>query len=165
MRNRMVFILGAIILLFLALYLVVDYKNKQTIEKAGNPYGKERLKQETIDQLDDPLYQNQIIPDDLAEKLSNEEDVVVYFYSPVCSFCLETTPILVPLAEELNIDMKKLNLYEFPEEKDTYNITGTPTLIYYQDGKEVDRVIGAEPKEVFQNFFETYVLNNHSDEN
>src|SRR5690625_7352764 len=102
----MLMILGSIVILFVALYFVVDYKNKQTLEYAGNPYGKAELKQETIDQLDNPLYQNQIIPKDLDQKLSDKEDLFVYFYSPVCVYCLETTPILVHLAEELGVDLK-----------------------------------------------------------
>src|SRR5690625_2441160 len=154
----MLMILGAIIILFVALYVVVDYKNKQTIDHAGNPYGKDNLKQETIDQLDDPLYQNQIIPKDLDDKLTNKEDVVVYFYSPVCVYCLETTPMLVPLAEELGIDIKKFNLYEFQDQKEKYNITGTPTLVYYENGEEVDRVNGAQSEEMFRSFFEEYGL-------
>src|SRR5690625_1395049 len=156
----MLIILGVIIVLFVALYVAVDYQNKQTIEHAGNPYGKDQLKQETIDQLDDPLYQNQIIPEDLDKKLANKEDVFVYFYSPVCIYCLETTPILVPLAEELDIDVKKLNLYEFAEQKNTYHIEGTPTLVYYENGEEVDRVNGAQTEEMFRAFFEEYVLDN-----
>jgi len=158
MRNRMLIILGVVIVLFVALYVVVDYKNKQTIEHAGNPYGKDNLKQETIDQLDDPLYQNQIIPKDLDEKLANKEDLVVYFYSPVCVYCLETTPILVPLSEELGVDVKKFNLYEFQDYKHQYNITGTPTLVYYENGEEVERLEGAQSEEIFQDFFEEYVL-------
>jgi len=154
----MLMILGAIIILFVALYVVVDYKNKQTIDHAGNPYGKDNLKQETIDQLDDPLYQNQIIPKDLDDKLTNKEDVVVYFYSPVCVYCLETTPMLVSLAEELGIDIKKFNLYEFQDQKEKYNITGTPTLVYYENGEEVDRVNGAQSEEMFRSFFEEYGL-------
>ena|SRR5690625_142936 len=156
MRNKMLIILGVVIVLFVALYVLVDYQNKQTIKQTGNPYGKDQLKQETIDQLDDPLYQNQIVPNDLAEKLENEEDVFLYFYSPTCPYCLEVTPVLVPLAEELNIDVKKLNLYEFEQEKHTYDIKGVPTLVYYENGQEVDRISGAQPEEVFRSFFETY---------
>lgn len=156
MRNRMFLILGSIIILFIALYIVVDYKNKKTISHAGNPYGKEHLKQETIDQLDDPLYQNQITPDDLEDKLKNEEDLFVYFYSPICVYCLETTPILVPLTEEFDIDMKKFNLYEFEQYKTDYDITGTPTLVYYEKGEELARVQGAESESVFRDFFEDH---------
>src|SRR5699024_4337253 len=79
---------------------------------------KENLKQETIDQIDDPLYGNQIVPEDLNEKIASGEAVTVYFYSPRCVYCQRTTPVLVPLTEELNIDMKKLNLLEFKDEWD-----------------------------------------------
>lgn len=154
----MFIILGSIIILFVALYIVVDYKNKQALELAGNLYGKDQLKQETIDQLDNPLYQNQITSKNLDEKLASQEDVVVYFYSPVCIYCVETTPILVPLAEELGIDVKMLNLYEFQDQQKKYNIQGTPTLIYFANGKEVDRVYGKQTKEIFSAFFEEYGL-------
>lgn len=161
MRNKMLIILGVVIVLFGGLYFLVDYKNKQTIENNGNPYGKDRLHQETIDQLNDPLYQNQMTPDELAEMLENEEDVTVYYYSPICVYCLKTTPVLVPLAEEMDVDLKKINLLEFGTNsfKKAYNITGTPTLVHYKNGKEVDRVNGEQPKSLFKSFFEEYVVN------
>lgn len=161
MRNKMLIILGVVIVLFGGLYFLVDYKNKQTIESNGNPYGKDRLHQETIDQLNDPLYQNQMTPDELAEMLENEEDVTVYYYSPICVYCLKTTPVLVPLAEEMDVDLKKINLLEFGTNsfKKAYNITGTPTLVHYKNGKEIDRVNGEQPKSLFKSFFEEYVVN------
>lgn len=154
----MIAIIGAIVVLFGALYFVIDYKNKSAIESSGNPYGKDKLYQETIDQLDDPLYQNQITPDDLSEKIENGEDVTVYFYSPTCVHCQKTTPILVPVTEDLDVDMKKLNLLEFEEEWDTYDIEGTPTLVHYKDGEEVARISGEQPEDTFVSFFNDNVL-------
>src|SRR5699024_11690109 len=122
-------------------------KNKQAIDASDNPYGKDRLHQETIDQLDDPLYQNQITPDALAEKLDAEEDVTVYFYSPTCIHCQRTTPVLVPLAEEIGVDIKKMNLLEFEDEWNTYDIEGKPTLIHFSDGEEKDRMSGEQSEE------------------
>ena len=73
-----------IIALFAAIAFINNTQNKQKAE--GNPYNKENLKQSTIDQLDDPNYQNLILPDELAEDLKNKEDKTVYFYSPrMCS--------------------------------------------------------------------------------
>lgn len=158
MKNKMFIILGSIIVLFIALYFVVDYKNKQAIDISGNPYGKDELKQETIDQLDDPMYQNQITPDVLEEKLANGEDMTVYFYSPTCIHCQRATPILVPLAEELNVDIKKLNLLEFEDEWATYDIEGTPTLVHYVDGEEVERISGEQSEEVFRSFLTDHVV-------
>lgn len=158
MKNRMLLILGVVIILFGALYFANTYKNNQAIEDNNNPYGKNSLEQETIDQLDDPLYQNQLTPDALAKKLSNKEDATIYFYSPTCVFCQKTTPVLVPIVEDLDVNLEKLNLLEFPDEWDTYGIEGTPTVIHYKDGKEVSRISGQKPEEEFVRFFNEFVL-------
>ncbi|MDC3417258.1 thioredoxin family protein [Aquibacillus salsiterrae] len=122
------------------------------------PYNKETVDQATIDQLDDPLYQNQILPDELSSKLENGEEVTIYFYSPTCIYCQKTTPILVPITDDLGVNMKKLNLLEFPAEWDTYDIEGTPTLVHFDGGEEAARITGAQPKEKFEDFFNTNVL-------
>src|SRR5690625_1119133 len=159
MRNKMLLIVGVLAVLFVALYFVNDYKNKRTLEATDNPYGKEPLQQETIDLMDDTLYQNIIVPDDLDAKLEDGEDVTVYYFSPTCVFCQKTTPVVVPLAEELDVDLKKLNLLEF-DKMDYYDIEGTPTIIHYENGKEVARIVGEQPEEEFRSFFEQYVVKN-----
>ncbi len=148
----MLIIVLVIVVLFGALYFVVSTKNKQASE--DNPFGKDKLDPATIAQLDDPNYGNQILPEELGEKLANKEDLTVYYYSPKCSFCVNTTPILVPIAEELNIDMKKYNLLEFEKAE----IESTPTLIHYENGEEVARVVGQKPEEEFRAFFNEYVV-------
>lgn len=159
MKNKMLIIIGSIIVLFGALYFVVDAKNKQTIGESDNPYGTTKLKQSTIDILDDPLYQNQIIPGDLKDEIEGGSETTVYFFSPECEYCKITTPVLVPLTEELDIDMKKLNLLEFGNEMNAYNITGTPTVVHYEDGEEVARINGARSEEEFRVFLNEYVVN------
>lgn len=158
MKNKMLIIVGVIVLLFAGLYFVNNYKNKQAVEDNENPYGKDSLKQETIDQLDDPLYQNIIVPEDLDAKLANGEDITVYYYSPTCVYCQKTTPVVVPIAEELGVDLKKMNLLEF-DKMDYYHIEGTPTIIHYENGEEVSRIVGEQPEENFRSFFEEYVIN------
>lgn len=157
MRNKMVMIVGAIVILFVALYFVNDYKNKKALDVANNPYKKDTLRQETIDQLNDPLYGNIIVPDDLDAMLEAEEDVTVYYYSPTCVYCQQTTPIIVPITEELGVDMKKMNLLEFDKMK-YYDIEGTPTVIHYEKGVEVGRLSGAHSAEEYRSFFDEYVL-------
>lgn len=156
MRNKMIIILLVVVLLFGGLIALNQFKNKKAVS-GNNPYGKETLHQETIDQLDDPLYDNIIIPEDLDKMLEDGEDVTVYYYSPTCVYCLRTTPVLVPITEELGIDMKKMNLLEF-DMKDHYDVEGTPTLIHYKDGEEVGRLTGQKEDEEYYEFFEQYVL-------
>lgn len=158
MGKKMTGILVVIVVLIIALFFVVQYQNKQALSDVDNPYGTEDLDQATIDQLDDPNYGNQIMPDELEEKINNGEEVTVYFYSPTCVYCQNTTPYLVPLAEENGIDMKKFNLLEFGEEGVPYRIESTPTLVHFEEGEEVARIVGQRSEEEFQSFFDEYIL-------
>ncbi|WP_400164149.1 thioredoxin family protein [Brevibacillus sp. TJ4] len=136
--------------LLIAAIVYSDISNRE--KAAGNPYGKATLHPATLEQLNDPLYDNLIMPEELQTRLANEEDLFVYFYSPICEHCLATTPVLVPLADELGIDLKKHNVLEFSSSWDTYQIEFTPTLVHYVDGKEVDRIVGGQDESVFRSW-------------
>lgn len=145
---------GIIILLFGALALVTNMSQAQLVE--GNPYGKNKLHPETIKLLKDPLYDNIILPEELEEELAQKEDLFVYFFQSTCPACKETTPVLVPVAEELGIDLKKYNLLEFTQGWDDYQIEFTPTVVYFHQGKEIDRVTGFHTAEEFTAWFKQH---------
>ncbi|MGE5703942.1 MAG: thioredoxin family protein [Clostridia bacterium] len=150
MKKLLIF-LGVVLVLFIGGMVYSDMSSKEAA--AGNPYGKEKLNPATLAQLNDPLYDNQILPEQLKEKIANKEDLYVYFYSPVCEHCQRTTPVLVPMSKELGIDMKKHNVLEFAESWDEYKITGTPTLIHFKGGQEVGRIEGENSNDDFKNWF------------
>jgi thiol-disulfide isomerase/thioredoxin len=159
MQKKVLIFIGVVVLLFGALIFVVTYQNNQALEDNDNPYGTTDLEQPTVDLLGDPNYDNIIQPEDLNEQVDSGEEVTVYFFSPTCQFCMETTPYLKPLAEENGIDMKQFNLLEFGQEGNRYAIESTPTLIHYEDGEEVARIVGQRSEEEFQSFFDEYVHN------
>lgn len=127
-----------------------DISNRE--KAAGNPYGKATLHPATLEQLNDPLYDNLIMPDELQKRLHNQEELFVYFYSPLCEHCLATTPVLVPIADEVGIDLKKHNLLEFTSSWDEYKIEFTPTLVHFKDGKEVARMVGGQDASVWRSW-------------
>ncbi|MBD8036477.1 MULTISPECIES: thioredoxin family protein [Solibacillus] len=150
-------IVGAVIvLLFAGIIILTNMKNSEKLE--DNPYGTKNLKQSTIDLLDDENYQNIILPDALAKKIESGEGVVGYFFSPECSHCKNYTPKLMPIADEMDIQVDQLNILEYTNEWDTYNITATPTLIYFENGEEVARLEGDAPNETTRQFFNDVVL-------
>ncbi len=108
----------------------------------STPYGDKRLNPATAELLNDPLYQNIILPDELAQRLARKEEVYVYFFSPLCPHCKSTTPVVVPIAKELGIDLKMYNVLEFEQGWTDYNIKGTPTIVHFVDGEEKDRLVG-----------------------
>ena len=150
-------IVGAVIvLLFAGIIVLTNMKNADKLE--DNPYGTDDLKQSTIDLLDDENYQNIILPDALADKIASGEGVVGYFFSPECSHCKNYTPKMMPIAKELDIQVDQLNVLEYGEGFDTYAITATPTMIYFENGVEIARLEGDAPDETTRQFFNDVVL-------
>lgn len=138
--KKLIIYLSIIVALFGGLYVL----NVVAKGSTDNPYGirEGNLSPLTRAQFDDPHYQNIILPEQLESKLDEKGSGFVFFFKPDCPHCKATVPLLMPIVDELNIDMPMYNLLEFPEGWSDYNLDSTPTLVYYQDGKEIDRKVG-----------------------
>ena len=147
---------GIIVAVFVLIFVLNSQKNKDAL--ANNPYDTDDLEQSTIDLIDDPNYQNIILPEELEKQIATGEPVTAYFFSPECVHCKEMTPRLTPLAEKNDIEIVKYNVLEYEKGWNDYRIEATPTMIYFEDGKEVKRVTGAIPNEQIQGFFDQVVL-------
>ncbi|CAG9621780.1 thioredoxin family protein [Sutcliffiella rhizosphaerae] len=152
--KKLLVIVGVITAIFIALVVVTNIQQTQNAE--GNPFGKSKLHPETVKQLEDPLYQNVITPDQLEEELDAGETKTIYFYSSTCPACKQTSPVVVPMAEDMGIDLQMYNLQEFQEGWDVYNIESTPTFIHFENGQEVDRLVNYHKDHtVFSDWFES----------
>lgn len=147
-----------IVVLFAIVIFLTNVSNNKKVSSENNAYGDKELQQQTIDQLDDENYQNIMLPDELEKKIAAGEDVNAYFFSPDCVHCQAFTPVLMPIADELGIDIAQLNVLEYPELWDKYNVEYTPTFIRFEDGKEVNRFVGALKEEDLRAFFDAEVL-------
>ncbi|RST59155.1 thioredoxin [Siminovitchia terrae] len=143
--KKLIIFLVVIIALFAGIAGLTKWQ--QTKQSEGNVYQKEELKPSTIALLDDPLYQNIILPDELKKKLDKKEDVTVYFFSPECSHCMNTTPELIPAAKKVGVDVYQFNLLEFDVEGAPYKIKSTPTLMHFKAGEEYARLVGAHTQD------------------
>ncbi len=156
MKKVLLFV-GIIVALFVAIAVITTMQNNQKTE--GNPFEKDKLAPETIALLDDPNYENVILPAELEEKLNAGEDVTVYFYASNCIHCKNTTPVVAPLAKDLGIDLVQYNVLEFQQGWDKYGIQATPTIVHFKDGESVARIEGSQPEDVFESWFQEHVLN------
>jgi thioredoxin 2 len=95
--------------------------------------------------------QPEIVTDaDFAEKVERSPvPVLVDMWAPWCGPCRMIAPIIEQLANELagRVRVAKLNTDENPRTQARFGVRSVPTLLVLKDGREVDRLVGALPKQ------------------
>ncbi|MCD2138992.1 thioredoxin family protein [Salinicoccus halitifaciens] len=149
MGNKIFYgIIAAIVVAFIAIFIVMNNNSSEPDQLSDSGYypytdmEPEALSGPTIDALDNEDYHYNQTPAEVAGAIEDGDGQYVYFWSPTCPHCLEATPLLVDAFEQADEDLIQLNVLEYEEPWSTYELEATPTLIYFEDGEEVERITG-----------------------
>jgi thioredoxin 1 len=84
-----------------------------------------------------------------ADVLKSSTPTLVDFWAPWCGPCKSIAPVLEELAKEFGGKLKvtKMNVDDNPRTPSSYNVRGIPNLVIFKDGKVVEQIVGAVPKE------------------
>ena len=87
-----------------------------------------------------------------AEVLNSDHPVLVDFWAAWCGPCRVMNPIINNLAEKYAdiVTIAKADIDETEEIASQYNIKAIPTILIFQNGKEVERIPGLVTQEVLE---------------
>jgi thioredoxin len=91
--------------------------------------------------------------------VSANELLVVDFWAPWCGPCRMVGPIIEALSAEYTgkTAFGKMNVDENQEVPSSFGIMSIPTIIIFNHGKEVERLVGAYPKAHIEAMIKRYL--------
>ena len=88
------------------------------------------------------------------EVMNSDKPVLLDFWAPWCVPCRMVVPIIEEIASEhADIKVGKINVDEQPELANKFGIMSIPTLVVMKNGKIIQQVSGARPKNAILQMF------------
>ncbi|WP_442604202.1 thioredoxin [Paenibacillus sp. KN14-4R] len=100
----------------------------------------------------------QVTNDTFKESIRKTGITLVDFSAPWCPPCKVLLPILEELGQEnrTNVSILKVNCDDQPELASEYQVMSMPTVIVFQNGVPVEKLVGLRPKSVYQSLIMQY---------
>lgn len=96
----------------------------------------------------------EILDDNNFEKVTKSGVTVVDFFAEWCGPCKTIAPVLEEVAKDLSgkIQFGKLDIDKSHLTAKEHHVTSVPTLILYNDGEEVNRLVGLRDAAAIKDF-------------
>jgi len=88
--------------------------------------------------------------------LQSDKPVVLDFHATWCGPCKRLAPILTELEDEYGdkIDFYRIDVDKAGQLAAEHQVRGVPTLVFYIDGQQVERLVGGAPKHVLAQYLD-----------
>ena len=92
-----------------------------------------------------------------TEVMNSDKPVLLDFWAPWCGPCRMVGPVIDEIAEETtDVKVGKVNVDNDPELAASFGAMSIPLLVVVKDGKAVDHMLGAHPKDAILEMLAPY---------
>ena len=97
-----------------------------------------------------------ITSENFEQEIANsKQKIIVDFYADWCSPCQTMSPVIDEIAKEnSSIKVGKVNIDEYEDLAEKYNVISIPTIIVFKDGQICKKFVGVTNKESILNVVE-----------
>ena len=94
-----------------------------------------------------------------GEIVNSDVPVLVDFWAPWCGPCRMLAPVIEEIAQEYEGKVKvcKVNVDQEGELASMNAIVSIPTVILFKDGKQVGKLVGANPFDDYEDLIEKFI--------
>ena len=82
----------------------------------------------------------------LENEMNSNAHLLVEISGSTCGACKLMEPVLVKTEEAFNLNIVKLNIDDYLNLKDKYEVKCLPTLLFFKDGYLVEKLEGYTPQ-------------------
>jgi len=82
--------------------------------------------------------------------------VMVDFHASWCGPCRTLAPIIERVSEEKNVKLLKVDADESKDIASSFSVRGIPTVIFFKEGQEVDRIVGLKAADTYTSIIEKH---------
>jgi thioredoxin len=92
------------------------------------------------------------------EFVSQNRIAVIDFHANWCMPCRIVSPRIEELSNEIdNVAFGKINVDENADIAQRFGLVSIPTVVVFKEGKQIDEVVGTQPKDKIRELIEKYI--------
>ncbi|PEA92734.1 thiol reductase thioredoxin [Bacillus cereus] len=96
-----------------------------------------------------------ISEEELKQKIQSHEEFIAYYYQPTCHYCKKAAPDINNMSKKHDRTIYRIDI-STPENQSAFqefDIPGTPVVVAYNRGEEIERLEGAVSAATYDGFF------------